>query len=164
MDNENAPIPMILQQLLHLSKYQGMHLLNRFDLKPGQAGILFVLNHYGHLTQRELAEKIGITPPSMTVAIRKMEEKGYIAKTADERDQRKTQIYLTEKGSGCIDGMKQVFRQMEDVMFRGFLQEERLLLRRYLLQMSDNILNSRELEGVDVECVMKQMAPREDEF
>ena len=102
LENGNAPVQMILQQLLHLTKYQAIHLLEHFDLNPGQAGILFTLSHRGNLTQRELAARIGITPPSMTVALRKMEEKGYVIKQPDELDQRKIRIHLTEKGTGCI--------------------------------------------------------------
>lgn len=156
MDSENAPITMILQQMLHLSKYQAMHLLERFDLKPGQAGILFTLNHHGSLTQRELAEKIGVTPPSMTVALRKMEESGYVKKEHDPKDQRKIQIQLTEKGAGCIGDMKKVFHQMEEIMFQGFLDEEKLLFRRFLMQMENNILSSKEMKGLDMKSLLKK--------
>lgn len=156
-DNENAPIQMILQQLLHLTKYQAMHLLEHFDLNPGQAGILFTLNYHGNLTQRQLAEKIGITPPSMTVALRKMEERGYISRQPDELDQRKIRIHLTAKGSGCIDDMKKVFRQLEEIMFKDFLPEEKLLLRRFLLQMEENILKSKEMKGMDMDTIISQM-------
>ncbi len=161
LDNENAPVQVILQQLLHLTKYQAIHLLEHFDLNPGQAGILFTLHRHGNLTQAELAAKIGITPPSMTVALRKMEEKGYVTKQPHEQDQRKIWIHLTEKGAGCIDNMKKVFRQMEEIIFRGFLPEEKLLLRRFLLQMEENILRSKEMKEMDMNCFMNQMYPQD---
>lgn len=160
LENENAPVQMILHHLLHLTKYQAMHMLGHFELNPGQAGILFTLGHHGNLTQTQLAAKIGITPPSMTVALRKMEEKGYVTKKPDEQDQRKIRIQLTEKGAGCIDDMKKVFRQMEEIIFQGFLPEEKLLLRRFLLQMEENILKSKEMKGMDMNCIMSQMYPQ----
>lgn len=163
LENGNAPVQMILQQLLLLTKYQAIHLLEHFDLNPGQAGILFTLSHRGNLTQRELATRIGITPPSMTVALRKMEEKGYVIKQPDELDQRKIRIHLTEKGAGCIDDMKKVFRQIEEIMFRGFLPEEKLLLRRFLLQMEENILKSKEMDGMDMNCIISRMYPQDKE-
>ena len=153
LENGNAPVQMILQQLLHLTKYQAIHLLEHFDLNPGQAGILFTLSHRGNLTQRELAARIGITPPSMTVALRKMEEKGYVIKQPDELDQRKIRI----------DDMKKVFRQIEEIMFRGFLPEEKLLLRRFLLQMEENILKSKEMDGMDMNCIISRMYPQDKE-
>ena len=69
-------IMIILHQLMHLSEYQAMRGLEQMDLKPGQAGILFWLGREGELSQRRLAEKLGITPPSVTTALRKLEAKG----------------------------------------------------------------------------------------
>ena len=71
-------IMIILHQLMHLSEYQAMRGLEQMDLKPGQAGILFWLGREGELSQRRLAEKLGITPPSVTSALRKLEAKGLI--------------------------------------------------------------------------------------
>lgn len=147
--NEKAPLLMILQRISHLTKYQAALYLEHFQLKPGQAGVLFTLKRYGGLTQRQLAEKVGITPPSMTVSLRKLEEKGYIRREADAEDQRKMRITLNEKGALCVEDMKKLFGQMEDIVFQGFQEEEKMLLRRFLLQMEENALNSRELKHID---------------
>ena len=64
-------------QLMQFMKYQGMKRMEELDIKPSQAGILFSLKCWGEQSQRQLAQRVGITPPSMTVALRKMEEKGY---------------------------------------------------------------------------------------
>ena len=84
-------------------------------------------------------------------------------KQPDELDQRKIRIHLTEKGTGCIDDMKKVFRQIEEIMFRGFLPEEKLLLRRFLLQMEENILKSKEMDGMDMNCIISRMYPQDKE-
>ena len=154
---EDAPLHMILQHLMHLSKYQAMHLLERFDLKPSQAGILFTLDCYGMLSQRELAQKTGVTPPSMTVALRKMEELGYVMKEPDVNDQRIIRILLTDKGKDCIEMIKAVIKHMEEIMYRGMTTEERILLRRLLLQMEENLLNSRTFQDVDIHILMNRM-------
>ena len=65
-------------QLMQFMKYQGMKRMEELDIKPSQAGILFSLKCWGEQSQRQLAQRVGITPPSMTVALRKMEEKGYV--------------------------------------------------------------------------------------
>lgn len=68
--------------------------MEELDIKPSQAGILFSLKCWGEQSQRQLAQRVGITPPSMTVALRKMEEKGYVSRKTDEKDQRITRIQL----------------------------------------------------------------------
>ena len=81
-------------QLMQFMKYQGMKRMEELDIKPSQAGILFSLKCWGEQSQRQLAQRVGITPPSMTVALRKMEEKGYVSRKTDEKDQRITRIQL----------------------------------------------------------------------
>lgn len=154
---EEAPTYMILNQLMHISRYEAMGLLEEFDLKPSQAGVLFALNCNGKLSQRELAQKIGITPPSMTVTLRKMEELGYVVKEPDENDQRIIRIMITEKGTGCVDKIKAVGFQMEEVMYQGISKEERLFLRRLLIQMTENLLNFKNLNDADMATIMKHM-------
>lgn len=157
MDNE--PIYMILHQLVHLSKYQTFKRLEEFDLKPGQAGILFVLSCEGELSQRALAKKIGITPPSMTVALRKMEDMGYVGRKQDENDQRVTRIFLTEKGKNCITDMKDVLENMEDVLYKNILPEEKLLFRRLLVQMRQNLMDSKYFKGMDMKHILERAHP-----
>ena len=67
---------MLIHQVAHLAKYQTLKEMESCGLKPNQAGILFVLRSEGGLSQRELAKRMGVTPPSMTVALKKMEKQG----------------------------------------------------------------------------------------
>ena len=90
-------------QLMKFMQYQSMKRMEKMDLKPSQAGVLFSLKHWGEQSQKQLAERVGITPPSMTVALRKMEEKGYVTRRQDEKDQRVVKIHLAPKGEECIE-------------------------------------------------------------
>lgn len=156
---EDSSVYMILHQLVHLSKYQALKRMDEFDLKPSQAGVLFILSCNGKLSQRELAEKIGITPPSMTVALRKMEDMGYIAKEPDEKDQRIIRVMLTEKGSSFVGKIKEVIEKMEILLYENISREEQLLFRRLLLQMRQNLLASKEFQGMDMEVIMRNTHP-----
>lgn len=156
---DDVPVFVILHRLIHMSKYQAYKRLDDFDLKPSQAGILFVLSCNGKLSQRELAERIGITPPSMTVALRKMETRGYIEKEPDEKDQRIIRILLTEKGESCVDDIRTVMDEMEAVLYQNMTQEEKMLLRRLLLQMQENLLDSKEFRGLDMALIMERTRP-----
>lgn len=136
---EDASVFIVLHQLLHLSKYQAMKRMEILGLKPSQAGILFILNCEGELSQRSLADKIGIKPPSMTVALRKLEERGYIRKEQDEKDQRIVLIRLSEKGRECIESLKGIMSDMEEVLYQGITPEEMMLFRRLVLEMRESI-------------------------
>lgn len=144
---ENMPLQMLFHQVSHMHKHYFVQLLQQMSLKPGQAGILFVLNRYGELSQRELADRIGVKPPSVTVALQKMEKNEYITRRPDERDQRITRIEITDKGKDCVKNMNQLVEQTENVLFRNMSTEEIMLLRRLILQMRDNILT---VQGFDM--------------
>ena len=98
-----------------------------------------MLDHAGELSQREMAKHLNVTPPSITAAIQKMEKEGYIRRRPDEKDQRIMRLSITEKGEACLKDIKDVAMKMDAGMFKGMSQEEKLLLRRLLLQMRDNL-------------------------
>lgn len=145
MEN-NVPAQMLIHQILRLISDRADALLERYNLKKGQAGILFVLEEYSGLSQRELAGYIGVKPPSITVALQKMEKQGYILREADLKDQRIIRLRNTEAGSACVGQIKEVFREMEDIIYEGMTREEVLLLRRLLRQIRDNLMKGQDPE------------------
>ncbi len=156
---EDASVFIVMHQLMHLSRYQAFKRMEDMELNPSQAGILFILNSQGHLSQRELAQKIGITPPSMTVTLRKLEERGFIKKETDERDQRILRIRLSSAGEECIERLKSIMEDMEEILYRGFSVEERLLFWRLLLAMRENMLGSKDFKGMDFKAIIEKTAP-----
>ena len=134
----------VLAQVTHLSSCHAKEMLRTFDLKPGHAGILFVLNQEGELSQRELAKKMNLTPPTITSVIQKMEKLEYIRRKPDEKDQRILRLCVTEKGKAFIDDICRVGKQIEEMVFRGMSMEETLLLKRLLVQVRDNLMEGRD--------------------
>ncbi len=156
---DEASAFILMHQLMHLSRYHAVRRMENLNLNPSQAGILFILNSHGRLSQRQLAEKIGITPPSMTVTLRKLEELGYIRKEPDECDQRILRICLSEAGQDCIGRLESVMEEMEKILYQGFTLEERLLFRRLLLAMRENMLESKDFKGMDFKSILRKTGP-----
>ena len=64
---------------------------------------------------------------------------GFLFRKADEKDQRVSRIYLTEKGKQAKErGMKRV-EENEKILLDGFSDAELCLLRRFLEQITENI-------------------------
>ena len=61
----------------------------------------------------------------------------------DEHDQRVMRLKLTEKGEACIQYVVQVGEQMDALLFKGMSTEEKLLLRRLLMQIYYNLESER---------------------
>ena len=61
------------------------------------------------MSQREIAEHLRIKPPTVNVTVQRLEKAGFLFRKADEKDQRVSRIYLTEKGKQAKErGMKRV--------------------------------------------------------
>ena len=92
-------------------------------------------------TQRrtEIAEKLHIKPPTVNVTVQRLEKAGFLYREADEKDQRISRIYMTEKGKQAKEsGMKKV-QDNEKILLDGFSEEDLCLLRRFLDQITENI-------------------------
>ena len=74
-----------------------------YDLNKSQSMILFQLHRDGRISQKELAQKLNVSAPSITSMIQKMEKSGYIVRNVDEKDQRMMRLDLTEKGQAQLN-------------------------------------------------------------
>ncbi len=140
-DVDHIPNIGLLGMMMHLSGQRAKQMFEEYDLNKSQASILFTLHQGQALSQKELAERLNVTPPSITSAIQKMEKAGYIKRKPDEKDQRIMRLDLTEKGTACIRHIKEVGMKMDELLFKGITAEERLLLRRLFIQMFENLLD-----------------------
>ncbi|MWB97976.1 MarR family winged helix-turn-helix transcriptional regulator [Agromyces seonyuensis] len=72
------------------------------DMSDGQFAVLAVLNLHGTQTLTSLAEHEKVSAPSMNRTVDCLEESGWLARTADERDRRKMNIDLTDAGRAVV--------------------------------------------------------------
>ena len=72
--------------------------MQELGIYPGQIPVLGLLAYKDGLSQREIAEKLRIKPPTVNVTVQRLEKAGFLYREADEKDQRISRIYLTEKG------------------------------------------------------------------
>ena len=88
---------------------------------------------------QELAKRLNVTPPSITSMIKKMEQEGYIIRKADEQDQRVMRLTLAKKGKDCVAYVIKTAEKLEEIVFEGMTAEEKMLFRRLLLQILENV-------------------------
>ena len=91
------------------------------------------------LSQREIAQELHVKPPSVAVSIRRMENAGLLVRTQDGKDQRVTRISLSQKGREALKDIQKVFEENQKILFRGFTESEKCLMRRFLIQMIKNM-------------------------
>lgn len=138
-DLNDVPFLGMMGIVMHRVMQRARGMYKEFDMSRSQASILFTLNKNQIMSQKELASSLNVTPPSITSAIQKMEKDGYLTRRADKTDQRVMRLSLTDKGAACVSHVMDVGMDMEKLMFRGMNTEEKLLLRRLLMQIYENL-------------------------
>ena len=75
--------------------------------------------HGGEAAITDIAQDLEITPPSVTMAVKRLEKKGYVVKNKDENDGRVTRVALTARGRK----MDAAHRYFHENMVRSITRE-----------------------------------------
>lgn len=78
----------------------------------GAGKLLRILQENDGMSSRELADRMGIRPASLTEMLNRLEADGILTRQPDPTDQRRNRIFIQEKGYVLLKKMKAV-RQTE---------------------------------------------------
>ena len=115
-------------------------LLRELDLHVGQDNFLCALWTSDGLTQVQLCEHLRCEAPTVTNMVKCLEKKGIVYRQSDESDGRVSRIFLTGKGQELREPILDRWRQQQAKLLEGIPHEERLLLRKLMKQMENNLL------------------------
>jgi len=113
--------------------------MQNHGLHRGQPPVLFALHQKDGMSNSELAGFLEITPASVTNKVKRMEKAGLVIRRGDPEDERLSRAYLTDKGRGLLDELRQSMFEMEVAMLAGFDDNEVKLLKAGLKRVIDNI-------------------------
>ena len=119
MKTSYDPIDYLLSQVSHLHHARATQLLEGLGLYRGQPPLLRALWEQEGLTQADLAERLKVTPATITRMLQRMERAGFLARQPDASDQRISRVYLTDAGRAIQSEAEAIFRQMEAETFAG---------------------------------------------
>jgi DNA-binding MarR family transcriptional regulator len=92
------------------------------------------------LTPSELADRLGVEPPTITNMLSRMEKAGFLERCRDPRDARCTRVYLTDKGRELRNPVESRWEAVQKKTLAGITAEEEALLRGLLGRIQDNLI------------------------
>jgi MarR family transcriptional regulator, organic hydroperoxide resistance regulator len=116
----------------------GEHLA-QLGLHVGQDMVLIELFEQDGLRGGELAERLGVEPPTVTKMLRRLEKCGLVERRQDLRDARSFRVYLTDAGRSLEEPLARCWERVEETTFAGMSVGERRTLRRLLAKVRANI-------------------------
>lgn len=117
--------------------------LTELGLYAGQEVFLYSLWEQDGLTQSQLVEQMCVQHATISKMVDRMEKAGLVTHRADAEDSRVTRIFLTEQGKNLEKSVRDIWDQLEVRLVAGLSTEERILLRRLLLEVSGNLTEAR---------------------
>lgn len=129
----------LLVQVCRAHRNKANTLLSTVDLHAGQE---FVIRHLGRndgMTQSDLAEHLCVQPATVTKMLDRMVSAGLLERRKDDEDQRVSRVYLTDRGWAMQQSIDDVWQELESCSMAKFTTDEKILFRRLLMQMRDNL-------------------------
>jgi DNA-binding MarR family transcriptional regulator len=136
----------LLSQICRLMRTRMHALWDEIGLYRGQPFVLHTLWEQEGITHSELASRMHVSPPTVTNTIKRMERAGFVVRRPDVEDERVSRVYLTDAGREIRDRVESVWQELDTTTLSGFNPEERILFRRFLLLVRDNMLDINEPE------------------
>jgi MarR family transcriptional regulator, organic hydroperoxide resistance regulator len=130
----------LLGQVCRLHHARIHELLQPTGIFRGQPPVLEALWDKDGLTHSELVERLHVKPATMTRMIQRMKRAGMLTTRRDPDDRRVSRVYLTERGRSIRAALGHAFATSESDTFANFTTEERALLRKFLMQVRENLI------------------------
>jgi DNA-binding MarR family transcriptional regulator len=117
-------------------------------LSPAQMHNIEVIGHHRNMMMRELAERLGITTGTLTVAVDRLEKLGMIARGPDKHDRRAWLVVLTARGRSKYEkhnGFREEFtREICHDLSGQEAKHLAQLMERVLLRMQNGFIRRKE--------------------
>jgi len=106
----------------------------------GQPPILKCLSEHKNATQKEIADFLHISAPSVATSLKRMEEAGLVVRLESKTDARRNTVKLTKKGKELSQFADNMFLVVDNATYKGFTNEEMDTLISFLERMNENLM------------------------
>lgn len=105
----------------------------------GQSRVLEYIRRNPNCSQKDIADFMEVSPPSVAVMVKRMVRDELIQKISDANDLRQNRLTITPKGIEVSENCRNLFEQMDEQVYDGFSDEELELLASYLTRLANNL-------------------------
>jgi len=136
------------RKAMHLNRHLLMRLAADKGGHPGRAMVLGALAGHDGISQKDLAEKMHLARPTITIMLQKMELEGLIERWDDPDDQRLTRIRLTDAGREQGKSFGDAYKAYIDMTIGALPETDRAEFVRILGLLNDRTAAAlKELEA-----------------
>lgn len=125
--------------------------ISKMGIHQSQHHLLMYIAKEGEVTsQKQIADKFGITPAAVARSVKVLEGEGYIERQSIEDDSRFNKIIITPKGKEIVEKSFIMFKETDRSVFEDFSEEDFVRFNECLDKMQAKLLKKN-----DEYCVRK---------
>lgn len=156
-----------LKEIIH--KLRDLNLLHKFHIYQatvnnklyfGQFPILEYVSKNDRCTQKELADMMCVSAPSIATSVKRLQKAGLLDKVTDKNDLRNNRITITKKGRELTERCRIDFDKIDEQMFSNFSNEECLLLCNFFDRLTAN-LSTEDISDESIRCFKRKKREKE---
>lgn len=107
------------------------------DLRPQHAGALRIVGMSAGLSQRELAERLGVLPSRLVMLVDELVVRGLVERRDDPSDRRSYAVHLTDPGRAALRALGAAAREHQEALLAALTGPEREQLGELLRRVAD---------------------------
>ncbi len=100
----------------------------------------------GNLSQTEMADRLGIEPPTLAGVLRRMERDGWLERSCCSNDRRKNNIRPTKQAEAVWNELTEICQQIREQAAAGLTEDDLVRLKATCEQIRRNL---SDLDAVD---------------
>lgn len=145
MSNEHASSEERFFLLMKRVRKLGLdtHTLEKAPVSPAQMSLLDFIAASPCCGVQEIASELGLTPPTISVGVRKLEENRLVVRKPDPMDGRSIQFFLTRRGQALQRQIQDSHRNKFRRLLAGLTPQE----QETLLGLLEKALDAAETEN-----------------
>lgn len=113
--------------------------LSGIGLHAGQDAVLLALAEQDGMALAQLAEKLSVTPPTITKTITRLSAEKFVEKRPSSTDGRQSFAFLTETGLEAVEEVRRLRKEVENLALAGFSPRQRSRLAKLLRKAERNL-------------------------
>jgi MarR family transcriptional regulator for hemolysin len=116
-----------------------LELHDKVGITVGQWKVIVMLHKHNGMTQKEIADRLGLEGPTLIPIIDRMEKEELVIRRVDPSDRRNNRIYRTEKADALWEKMMHCALKVRQVSVNGISEEDLGTMRAVLDKIWNNI-------------------------
>jgi len=119
---------------------------------------LHLLADHGPLTMQQLAQRLDVTPPTVTGIVKRLAEQELVERERDEDDSRVSWISISETGRAAVQAVHEDRRRAMEALFQQYTPEEQIEISRAIRIVERVLVDKAAPLLVDGEIVVSEPA------